>query len=363
MLFCGFCVPSPHFIFAGMTVFALGAFCCTLPHFIFGDELLNANNAFYGGKVSDSAATSISTSMALQNSSIADARSDTSHLNLCRISSANGSSFHNDGNIETLNWPLYCFRFCFMIVVGSCHVDWSISLVFVACEEKILLEQEAHSQIRTAVLGIFFFSLLFIGIGQTAVSTLGIPYIDDNVASKASAIYIGKHIETDPGTTLTMIIFFEIEFDRFLSNHNWRADSRTIGWIYPRIVLYEIVRWSLRSWFRSKRSEMGRRMVSWWVSLLFLLSFFIDLFVMSTLQWVSFRKQPNIGLSKCGEVHSLNITYAQERPLFFSQTIPLCAGIFATKCVKFTQIKFSDSCVSVISQWRPKTEFTFRPNE
>lgn len=63
---------------------------------------------------------------------------------------------------------------------------------FVACEEKILLEQEAHSQIRTAVLGIFFFSLLFIGIGQTAVSTLGIPYIDDNVASKESAIYIGN---------------------------------------------------------------------------------------------------------------------------------------------------------------------------
>lgn len=55
-----------------------------------------------------------------------------------------------------------------------------------------MLEQEAHAQIRKAVLGIFFFSLLFIGIGQTAVSTLGIPYIDDNVASKESAIYIGK---------------------------------------------------------------------------------------------------------------------------------------------------------------------------
>lgn len=56
----------------------------------------------------------------------------------------------------------------------------------------MLLQQEAHSQIRNIILGIFFISLLFVGIGQTAVSTLGIPYIDDNVASKESAIYIGN---------------------------------------------------------------------------------------------------------------------------------------------------------------------------
>lgn len=73
--------------------------------------------------------------------------------------------------------------------------NWSIfDFTQTVCEEKTLLEQEAHSQIRTAILGIFFISLLFIGIGQTAVSTLGIPYIDDNVASKESAIYIGKTI-------------------------------------------------------------------------------------------------------------------------------------------------------------------------
>lgn len=42
------------------------------------------------------------------------------------------------------------------------------------------------------VLIIFFISLLGVGIGQTAVSTLGIPYIDDNVASRESPIYIGR---------------------------------------------------------------------------------------------------------------------------------------------------------------------------
>ncbi|KAG5895478.1 hypothetical protein JTB14_011176 [Gonioctena quinquepunctata] len=39
------------------------------------------------------------------------------------------------------------------------------------------------------VLAIFFISLLGVGMGQTAVYTLGIPYIDDNVASKESPIY------------------------------------------------------------------------------------------------------------------------------------------------------------------------------
>lgn len=52
------------------------------------------------------------------------------------------------------------------------------------------MEQENHSQLTTVVLVIFFVSLLGVGVGQTAVSTLGIPYIDDNVASRESPIYI-----------------------------------------------------------------------------------------------------------------------------------------------------------------------------
>lgn len=40
------------------------------------------------------------------------------------------------------------------------------------------------------MLCIFFASLLSSGIGQTAVATLGIPYIDDNVASKQSPMYM-----------------------------------------------------------------------------------------------------------------------------------------------------------------------------
>ena len=44
------------------------------------------------------------------------------------------------------------------------------------------------------VLAIFFLSLLGIGMGRTAVDTLGIPYIDDNVATRESPTYFGKLI-------------------------------------------------------------------------------------------------------------------------------------------------------------------------
>lgn len=63
------------------------------------------------------------------------------------------------------------------------------------CQEDLLAEQAAHSQITSAVLVIFFVSLLGVGVGQTAVSTLGIPYIDDNVASRESPIYIGNWLD------------------------------------------------------------------------------------------------------------------------------------------------------------------------
>ncbi|XP_031619766.1 solute carrier organic anion transporter family member 74D isoform X2 [Contarinia nasturtii] len=141
----------PRWIACGMIVFAMATFGCTLPHFIFGNDLLHSTNTFYGGNINN--AVTISTSPS-QNSSDSDAYiSDIhlpSHANLC----------HQNSNYSNV------------------------------CEEKTLLEQEAHSQIRNVILGIFFMSLLFVGIGQTAVSTLGIPYIDDNVASKESAVYI-----------------------------------------------------------------------------------------------------------------------------------------------------------------------------
>lgn len=160
-----------------MVLFAFSAFGCTLPHFIFGKQLLHANNAFYGP-------VNLGTTSIMQNSvinstmNITSSRSDI-HMSLCKIPdlSVNGSIGSVTGNIKLLfskNSKIFTSKTC------------------VECQEDLLAEQAAHTQITSAVLVIFFVSLLGVGVGQTAVSTLGIPYIDDNVASRESPIYIGK---------------------------------------------------------------------------------------------------------------------------------------------------------------------------
>lgn len=60
------------------------------------------------------------------------------------------------------------------------------------CEDK--QQRSTHNKTTNTVLIIFFVSLLFIGIGATAVYTLGIPYIDDNVATRESPLYFGKSL-------------------------------------------------------------------------------------------------------------------------------------------------------------------------
>lgn len=122
-----------------MILFAVSSFCCTIPHFIFGDQLLHASNVFnnIGSKTTDLS------------------------LNLCM-------------NRTTLSGGVFNYT------------------AANECEDDILVEQAAHSQITTIVLVILTVSLLGVGVGQTAVSTLGIPYIDDNVASRESPIYIGE---------------------------------------------------------------------------------------------------------------------------------------------------------------------------
>lgn len=52
------------------------------------------------------------------------------------------------------------------------------------------MNQDTNTDLKSAVLVILAVSLLGIGIGQTAIATLGIPYIDDNVKSKQSPLYM-----------------------------------------------------------------------------------------------------------------------------------------------------------------------------
>lgn len=62
-----------------------------------------------------------------------------------------------------------------------------------------------QTRVTHAVLAVFFVSLLFIGIGATAVYTLGIPYIDDNVATRESPLYFGKFLNNFI-TSLSLLI-------------------------------------------------------------------------------------------------------------------------------------------------------------
>lgn len=142
-----------------MVLFAIASFGCTLPHFMFGDELLEAHLKL-SGHMSRSQLGNLS-----QNEYTLKNMLATAQTNLC----LNGTS------------PAASSPF----VTGGVEVD--------SCDsDTVKLEHENQTDITSIVLAIFTICLLIIGIGQTAVSTLGIPYIDDNVASRESPIYIGE---------------------------------------------------------------------------------------------------------------------------------------------------------------------------
>ncbi|XP_001983980.3 solute carrier organic anion transporter family member 74D, partial [Drosophila grimshawi] len=130
----------PRWIACGMVLFSIAAFACALPHFIFGEQLMQS-------------------SVFLQptSASVSSMWSNATNPNLCQLG-GNGT------------------------LAGS------------ECNEQRQLEQASHTKITVIVLCIFFGSLLSSGIGQTAVATLGIPYIDDNVGSKQSPMYMAVTI-------------------------------------------------------------------------------------------------------------------------------------------------------------------------
>lgn len=65
-------------------------------------------------------------------------------------------------------------------------------LNFIACSNADNNQggETKDNDIREYVLIILAVSLLCIGVGQTAIATLGIPCIDDNVKSKQSPLYM-----------------------------------------------------------------------------------------------------------------------------------------------------------------------------
>lgn len=112
------------------------------------------------------------------------------------------------------DWFYYIFVFSFW--------RWNISTIAPQtdsseyCKGDFLTEQRIQSKITTVVLAIFFVSLLGVGMGQTAVYTLGIPYIDDNVASRESPLYFGKFFHQFASYYFILFIFFILYFSSYI---------------------------------------------------------------------------------------------------------------------------------------------------
>lgn len=125
----------PRWIACGMVLFAIGSFGCASPHFIFGSRLLETSQVMHG-------------------------------------------------SVTNLSAPS---------VPGVCAITPSGLPKSEGCEDHVIQEQAAHSHMTSIVLPIFVVCLFAVGVGQTAICTLGIPYIDDNVASRESPLYIGEY--------------------------------------------------------------------------------------------------------------------------------------------------------------------------
>lgn len=58
------------------------------------------------------------------------------------------------------------------------------------CDEAFVTSTETRSTITKVVIPWLFICLLVVGVGQTGIATLGIPYVDDNVGSRQSPLYM-----------------------------------------------------------------------------------------------------------------------------------------------------------------------------
>ncbi|CAH2049979.1 unnamed protein product, partial [Iphiclides podalirius] len=69
-----------------------------------------------------------------------------------------------------------------------CAIDKNSSLI--KCDDAQVKSSETRSSITAVVIPWLFICLLVVGVGQTGIATLGIPYVDDNVGSRQSPLYM-----------------------------------------------------------------------------------------------------------------------------------------------------------------------------
>lgn len=164
----------PKWIACGMLIFAVASILCATPHFIFIDDSLMVTSQVRAKGAQN--ATTASQWAKLCHASELEAPSPGSNL----TSSPFSSTVTSLSTTTTMATPL---------------LDGSGGPVADALRQAVLCDASTRpltqNRITHVVLSVFFISLLFIGIGATAVYTLGIPYIDDNVANRESPLYFG----------------------------------------------------------------------------------------------------------------------------------------------------------------------------
>ncbi|KAG8189334.1 hypothetical protein JTE90_021839 [Oedothorax gibbosus] len=180
----------PKWIACGMLVFAAASILCSTPHFLFGNGEDVSGNVFGGEQLNASTYkmrelnARLCHDMSLYNvknnslSPVKKLKGEPSKMVAPRDIPSTSSdvkpveNLTDDRSLELVSkTPFYKGR-----IASRCDSPDNTAY---------------QNRIRHAVLSVFFVSLLFIGIGATAVYTLGIPYIDDNVATRESPLYFG----------------------------------------------------------------------------------------------------------------------------------------------------------------------------
>lgn len=157
----------PRWIACGMFLFSIAAFGSVSPHFLFGPKLYN-RGAVMKGEISHSMAAQATHEM----------------MNMTHID-ANSSMCLSEDAFSKLGRLDPCKRLFHRFVASIIRFNLCL-----ACDANNNQDNTSNADLKSVVLLILAVSLLGIGIGQTAIATLGIPYIDDNVKSKQSPLYM-----------------------------------------------------------------------------------------------------------------------------------------------------------------------------
>lgn len=192
----------PKWIACGMIVFAFASLLSASPHYLFGGQ----SSYHHAGLTSQSAAAAETAVNSLEfnhhHHNLSDTWSNKAAINsnigllmmqakLCHPSNLSSNPFNGTRSKAATNQQsIGLIGRRLSDPSSSSDSDSLIQSTNSRCSSPE--QTQNHNRITKSVLGIFFASLLLIGLGSTATNTLGIPYIDDNVAPRESPLYFGK---------------------------------------------------------------------------------------------------------------------------------------------------------------------------